>query len=365
MNATVAAIRRLFGNTPRSCGAMDAWEAEKHPRGKGGKFAKGSGGASSPAKAAPTKPTPKKDVSAQAHAAAKAKLAEIKAKPKKPAKPKKAPSKAESIATPAKPKAVKAEPKPKKTDTETQERADLIAELRDLGHKPKKTDTTATLKQMLAGGPAPKEPTAKPKAKAAPKAETPAPKAEAPAPKKANPNLSAAKRAATALQKFEAGLEGKSASEIRKLEAQHIELLDKANASAKKAGVPTNSFEKKGKTGKSPSKPKAAKTEGGKQEAAMRASFSTINSVAKSVPQKLEDAKSYSPDWRHLLQTVRNMDASPHLGAVGMESIRKAARGIKPVPSGEHAAAERNALLAALKKTKASKPKAPKKPSVS
>lgn len=208
MNATVAKIRHLFGNTGPAC-AMDAeWREEAHTRGghtgNPGQFSKGSGGGG--AKTTATKPAPKKDVSAQAHAAVKAKLAEIKAKPKKPAKPKKTPAKAESSATPA--------------------------------------------------------------------------------------------------------------------------------------------------------KPKADQTEGGKQEAAMRASFSTINSVAKSVPQKLEDAKSYSPDWRHLLQTVRNMEASPHLGAVGMESIRKAARGIKPVGAGEPNAAERNALLAALKKPKAEpKPK--------
>jgi hypothetical protein len=55
------------------------------------------------------------------------------------------------------------------------------------------------------------------------------------------------------------------------------------------------------------------------------------------------------------------MEASPQLGAQGMESIRKASRGIKPVAAGEHAASERNALLAAIKETKAS-PKAAKQP---
>jgi hypothetical protein len=49
------------------------------------------------------KAAPKKDVSAQAHAAAKAKVAENATKPKKPAKSKKAPAKTEESAAPTKP----------------------------------------------------------------------------------------------------------------------------------------------------------------------------------------------------------------------------------------------------------------------
>jgi|WetSurMetagenome_2_1015567.scaffolds.fasta_scaffold01362_15 hypothetical protein len=247
-------------------------------------------------------------------------------------------------------KAAPAKPAPKK-DASAQAHAAAKAKAAENAAKPKKPAKAKKAPAKVEGS----APTAKPKAEKQPKV--------------TNPDVSAAKRAATALRKFEAGMEGKSASEIRKLEAQHIELLSKANATAKKAGVPTDAFEKKTNVGKAaksktsdvPPKPKVTQTEGGKEEARMRSAFSTIGAAAKAIPQKLDDAKSYSPEWRLLLQAVRNMEASPQLGAQGMESIRKASRGIKPVAAGEHAASERNALLAALKETKAS-PKAEKKP---
>jgi GNAT superfamily N-acetyltransferase len=98
----IALIQRLFGNRPHNC-AMDAREYKRGGNPKNpGQFSSSGSSASSPApkkkakpkkakaegSATPAKPRPKANVSEQAHAAAKAKVAENAAKPKKPAKTK-------------------------------------------------------------------------------------------------------------------------------------------------------------------------------------------------------------------------------------------------------------------------------------
>jgi hypothetical protein len=82
MPARVETIRRLFGSGATSGYALDAREYKRGGNPKNpGQFSSG-GGASSGAKA-----VPRKDTSAQAHAAAKAKVAENATKPKKAPKP--------------------------------------------------------------------------------------------------------------------------------------------------------------------------------------------------------------------------------------------------------------------------------------
>ena len=408
----LATIRHFFGSRSQADCAMDAREYKRggNPANPG-QFSKGGGASTSPAK-----PIPKRDASVQAHAAAKAKVAENAAKPKKaPAKPKK--TNAEGSATPAKPKAVKTR---SKTDAHVKEREKHLAKEAKAAQKPAPKEKAPAK---------PKKPTASERAEAVPKAETPAPKAATPNASWENYGKNGIRAKARASLLNQSSGKGWVAEEVdgswtvhhdgsseadepkghtqshrapshevimgggthnkysvreygetvktpdgtdkkfntkaaaekfvsgRKGTLKALSEGGKAEAPApKKAPVPKAAAKPKAP---SPKKYTGAKehTDTEKQELQMRSDFSTIEAAANAVPQQLADAKGYSPDWRGLLQAVRNMKASPHLGAVGMESIRKASRGIKPVGAGEPNAAERNALLAALKKPKATKPK--------
>ena len=367
MNPTITTIRRLFMNGSASDCAMDAREYKRGGDPKNsGRFSAG-GGASSGSKATTAKAAPKRDASAQAFAAGKAQAAKNAATPKKPTKskasteanahvkqferakaraaePAEKPAKAEASATP-KP----AKPKTKKQLAEGKRRAEFNEEYsrmmaavpqketpksHDVGHR-----VSFTVPAIVGNGKAIRA-------------------------NRGGIVQSIDDRGRLRVLDQNGSIHTLDPSEITSTsgpvpgEKERIQRLDSLMATPKAEAKPAP---KKATSPKAEKKPKTTQTEGLSEEKRMRAAFSTIGTAAKAVPQKLEDAKKYSPKVRLLLQTVRNMEASPQLGAQGMESIRKAARGIKPVAAGEHAASEINSLLAALKKTKTpAKPKAPK-----
>ena len=381
MNPTITTIRRLFMNGSASDCAMDAREYKRGGDPKNsGRFSAG-GGASSGSKATTAKAAPKRDASAQAFAAGKAKVAENAAKPKKPTKAKKTPAKAEGAATNVKPNSSPKTVKAEVTATAGGLRSRAMEDGKEIGfvtgeikngalciHK-----STLFSKEHGKGyGVAMYQALVDKALGQGLRVESDWEPTE-----QAARMYDALERRGYAVERRKAGQEfthkpfvitagPKAPDKAEKKEIAKAEAPKPKKAPAKAAEKPAPKAEakpasKKAASPKAEKKPKAPQTEGLSEEKRMRAAFSTIGTAAKAVPQKLEDAKKYSPKVRSLLQTVRNMEASPQLGAQGMESIRKAARGIKPVAAGEHAASEINSLLAALKKTKTpAKPKAPK-----
>jgi hypothetical protein len=77
----------------------------------------------------------------------------------------------------------------------------------------------------------------------------------------------------------------------------------------------------------------------------MQSSIAAIHSAARAIPQALADAKKHSPGWRYLLQCIRNLDATPGLGIVGLARIYQASTDIFVVSGDEPYAAQKNALL--------------------
>lgn len=138
-----ALIRSLFGNRSVSI-ARDGWSEEdkgKHPRGQpgnAGQFGPGGGGAAKPKAKSKAKGEANAHIKQfERHKAREALKTTTPAKAEKKPKAEKAEKR-----TPAKKEAVKKEPKVKK--------ADLVAQLRGLGHSPNKRATIAALKDIIA-----------------------------------------------------------------------------------------------------------------------------------------------------------------------------------------------------------------------
>jgi hypothetical protein len=77
-------------------------------------------------------------------------------------------------------------------------------------------------------------------------------------------------------------------------------------------------------------------------------SITAICEAARAIPQGLDDVKKHSPEWRYLLQCIRNLEANPALGIAGLARIYQAALGIFPDSKQDPHAAEKNALLLAI-----------------
>lgn len=84
----------------------------------------------------------------------------------------------------------------------------------------------------------------------------------------------------------------------------------------------------------------------------MQQSLNAIHDAARAIPQAHADREQHSPEWRYLLQTIRNADVTPgrgvELGAEGLARIYQASTAIFAVDGSESYAIQKNALLDAI-----------------
>ena len=80
----------------------------------------------------------------------------------------------------------------------------------------------------------------------------------------------------------------------------------------------------------------------------MQQHLAPIIAAARVIEQALGQQTQHSPTWRVLLQAIRNADASPQLGLVGLARIYQAALVIFAVEGNEPYAAEKISLRDAI-----------------
>jgi hypothetical protein len=76
----------------------------------------------------------------------------------------------------------------------------------------------------------------------------------------------------------------------------------------------------------------------------MQSSIAAIHSAARAIPQALDDAKKHSPEWRYLLQTIRNYNVR-YISDLELARIYQASLPIVAVDGNELAAVAKNVLL--------------------
>jgi hypothetical protein len=82
----------------------------------------------------------------------------------------------------------------------------------------------------------------------------------------------------------------------------------------------------------------------------MQQSITAIHSAARAIPQAMSDAKQHSPEWRYLLQQIRNVPQGNHaVSAHELARIYQAALPIFPDGKDDLCAPQKNALLHAIR----------------
>jgi hypothetical protein len=84
----------------------------------------------------------------------------------------------------------------------------------------------------------------------------------------------------------------------------------------------------------------------------MQSSITTIHSASRAIPQALSDAKQHSPEWRYMLQQIRNYFAQhrlKYIGAMELARVYQASLPIASVDPHEFAAAQKSSLLDAVR----------------
>lgn len=78
----------------------------------------------------------------------------------------------------------------------------------------------------------------------------------------------------------------------------------------------------------------------------MQQSITDIHSAARAIPQALSDVGAHSPEWRYLLQQIRNVPQGNHaVSAYELARIYQAATAISPDGKDDLRAPQKNALL--------------------
>jgi hypothetical protein len=80
----------------------------------------------------------------------------------------------------------------------------------------------------------------------------------------------------------------------------------------------------------------------------MHSSIAAIHSAARAIPQALSDVGAHSPEWRYLLQTIRNYNVR-YISDLELARIYQAALPVVSVDPHEFAAAQKSQFLGVIR----------------